>query len=337
MKKEGLNIAVAGATGAVGRKIIEILESRDFPLKQLRLLASHRSEGTELLFKDQMIKVEMLSENSFNGTDIAFFSAGSKRSLQFANAAVKSGAVVIDNSSAFRNRDDVPLVIPEINPDKIFSHRGIISNPNCTTAIMLTVIHSFHRAARIKKILVSTYQSVSGAGLKGIEELQSQISGGSESAKPSCFPHKIAFNVIPHIEQFNSDGYTAEELKMQNETRKILEDSEIGVSATCVRVPVISAHSMSVTVVTEDPIEVLQARRMIRSSAGVRLLDDCMNNLYPMPLNSEGKDECFAGRIRKDSALPNALTMWICGDQLLKGAALNAVQIAELLIKDRLW
>ncbi len=333
MKKEGLNIAVAGATGAVGRKIIQVLESRNFPVKKLKLLASPRSEGMKMCFKDEQIGVEILQENSFNDIDIAFFSAGSKRSLQFANAAVKSGAVVIDNSSAFRGTENVPLVIPEINPDKILSHKGIISNPNCTTIIMLTAIHDLHRTAKIQKIIVSTYQSVSGAGLKGIAELEAQLSGTNYNDGASCFPHPIAFNVIPHIDEFTADGYTVEELKMLNETRKILEDGNISVSATCVRVPVISVHSMAVTLVTERTVEVSEARELIASSDGVILLDDCKKLQYPMPVNSEGKYKCFAGRIRKDSALSNALSMWICGDQLLKGAALNAVQIAELLIK----
>lgn len=332
IKKEKYNIAVIGATGLVGRKILEVLERRDFPVGELRLVASEKSVGETAFYKKEALCIESLNDNTFNGIDIAFFSAGSELSRKIACQAVSSGALVIDNSSAFRNDDSVPLVIPEINPHDAFLHNGIISNPNCTTAIMLTVLNQINKMFRIKTIIVSSYQSVSGAGYKGISELKSQVSKNSDGeGVVSAFPHRIAYNVIPHIDQFTANGYTKEELKMLNETRKILHDSSIKVSATCVRVPVISAHSMSVTFITEKKVSPDEIKEIISSSEGVQLLDDPQNFDYPMPVNTEGKDECFAGRIRKDTALENGISIWICGDQLLKGAALNAVQIAELI------
>ncbi|MBN2858061.1 MAG: aspartate-semialdehyde dehydrogenase [Candidatus Delongbacteria bacterium] len=332
IKKEKLNIAVIGATGAVGKKILEVLEKRNFPVGELRLIASQKSVGETAFFKGVPIVIGSLSDNTFNGIDIAFFSAGSELSRKIADQAISSGAVVIDNSSAFRNDDSVPLVIPEINPEDAFLHKGIISNPNCTTAIMLTVLHRVHKEFKIKTIVVSSYQSVSGAGYKGISELKSQVSDNSVTEKDtSAFPHRIAFNVIPHIDQFTSNGYTKEEIKMLDETRKILHDDSIRVSATCVRVPVVSVHSMAVNFVTEKEVSPDEVKDIISGSRGAGVLDDPQNFIYPMPVNAEGKDDCFAGRIRKDTAFDNGISLWICGDQLLKGAALNAVQIAELI------
>lgn len=332
IKKEKYNIAILGATGAVGKKLLEVLEKRNFPVGQVKLIASEKTAGQSMIFKEKLFRIESLSENIFEDVDIAFFSAGSELSKKTAGQAVSSGAVVIDNSSAFRNDSAVPLVIPEINPQDAFLHKGIISNPNCTTAIMLTVLYPLHRLYRIRTILVSSYQSVSGAGNKGISELKSQISNDLTGISDSkVFPHKIAFNVIPHIDNFTAGGYTKEEMKMLNETRKILHDQSINVSATCVRVPVVSVHSMSVTFITDQKVSSCKIREILSDSKGVKILDAPLSNKYPMPVNSEGKDECFAGRIRNDIAFENGISMWICGDQLLKGAALNAVQIAEII------
>jgi aspartate-semialdehyde dehydrogenase len=333
MKK--YNIAVAGATGSVGLKMLDVLEKRNFPVKHIRLLASPHSEGKKLLFNGEEIKVETLSDNSFKCTDIALFSAGGSISREFIPFAVRSGCVVIDNSSAYRNDDNVPLVIPEINPEDVKLHNGIISNPNCTTAIMLTVLNSVYRYSKIKKIIVSSYQSVSGAGQKGIYELEDQIRSieAGKKVTASKFPYQIAYNVIPHIDVFTDNGYTKEEMKMLYETRKILHDEKISVSATCVRVPVKSVHSMSVTFITEKNVPVKKVMELLSGSEGVTLTDDPSKNFYPMPVTAEGQYNCFAGRIRKDIAFRNAVSMWISGDQLLKGAALNAVQIAELLVK----
>jgi len=334
MKVKKYNVAIVGATGAVGRKMLEVLERRKFPVGELKLLASERSAGKKLNFGKQILKVEALNESSFKNIHIALFSAGAGISRDFARSAVNSGAVVIDNSSYFRNDTNVPLVIPEINPEDLFNHNGIISNPNCTTAIMLMALYPVYRTAGIKKIIVSTYQSVSGAGTSGISELEDQIKALSIGSNPeiSKFPHKIAYNLIPHIDSFTATGYTKEEIKMLNETIKILHDDKIKVSATCVRVPVRTVHSMSVAFTTEKYISVGQVRKLLSVSDGIQLLDDPYNNQYPMPVNSEGIYNCFAGRIRRDIALKNGISMWICGDQLLKGAALNAVQIAEKLI-----
>jgi len=329
------NVAVAGATGAVGRKLIDVLEQRNFPVSDIKLLASKRSAGEIIIFGGKDYSVEVMKEDSFDGVDIALFSAGSAVSSAYAPIAVRSGAVVIDNSSFFRNDSSVPLVIPEINAGDASLHKGIISNPNCTTAIMLMALYPVYKAAGIKKIIVSTYQSVSGAGMKGINELEDQIKNISKGIKPkiSAFKYPIAFNLIPHIDSFADTGYTKEEIKMLNETRKIFHDDKIKVSATCVRVPVRSVHSMSVTFITEHNIKPDDVRDLLRGSKGVKVMDEPDKNRYPMPVNTEGEFDCFAGRIRKDSALRNGISMWVCGDQLLKGAALNSVQIAELLIK----
>jgi len=329
------NVAIAGATGAVGIKMIDVLEKRHFPINNLKLLASAGSIGKKIAYKENEILIEKLTKDSFKGVDIALFSAGASVSREFIPAAVSSGCIAIDNSSAYRNDENVPLVIPEINPGDVLQHNGIVSNPNCTTAIMLTVLNSVYKYSRIKKIIVSSYQSVSGAGQKGIYELEDQIKSISSGnkIKISKFPHQIAYNIIPHIDVFTENGYTKEEMKMLYETRKILHDEKISVSATCVRVPVKSVHSMAVTFITEKNISVKQILDLLSDSQGVTVMDEPLKNAYPMPINAEGKFNCFAGRIRKDLAFKNAVSMWISGDQLLKGAALNAVQIAELLVK----
>ncbi len=334
MKDGKYNIAVVGATGAVGIKMLEVIEKRKFPVGEITLLASENSAGKKIRFRKKLLQVRTLNQDSFRNIDIALFSAGAGISRDYAGTAVNSGAVVIDNSSYYRNDPDVPLVVPEINPEDIFKHKGIISNPNCTTAIMLTALYPVYRTAGIKKIIVSTYQSVSGAGMRGVSELEDQVKAISLGLKPdvSKFPHKIAYNLIPQIDTFTADGYTKEEKKMLNETRKILHDGKIKVSSTCVRVPVRTAHSMAVTFTTGKYIPVDEVRRLLSVSEGIRVLDDPEKLLYPMPVNSEGNYDCFAGRIRKDIALRNGISMWVCGDQLLKGAALNAVQIAEKLI-----
>ncbi|MGE4265860.1 MAG: aspartate-semialdehyde dehydrogenase [Deferribacterales bacterium] len=334
-KKAAYNVAIAGATGAVGETFLQILEERNFPIAELKLLASKRSVGKEITFKGKTYKVEELTHDCFDGVDIALFSAGGGRSLDFAPSAVKAGAVVIDNSSAFRMDKSVPLVVPEVNPGDAFKHNGIIANPNCTTIIMLVALKPLYDFSKIKNVVVSSYQSTSGAGAQAMEELMNQAKAWAkgEPLKVEKFAHQILFNVIPHVDSFTDNGYTKEELKMFNETRKMLHDDEIKVSATCVRVPTLSAHSESVTIETEQPISPEKARELFEKAPGLKLLDDPANNKYPMPLFVAGGDDCYVGRIRTDIARPNCLTFWVVGDQLRKGAATNAVQIAELLIK----
>ena len=334
-KKAAYNVAIAGATGAVGETFLQILEERNFPIAELKLLASKRSVGKEITFKGKTYKVEELTHDCFEGVDIALFSAGGGRSLEFAPSAVKAGAIVIDNSSAFRMDKDVPLVVPEVNPEDAFKNQGIIANPNCTTIIMLVALKPLYDFSKIKNVVVSSYQSTSGAGAQAMEELMNQTKAwaNGETIKVEKFAHQILFNVIPHVDSFTDNGYTKEELKMFNETRKMLHDEEIKVSATCVRVPTLSAHSESVTIETEQPISPEKARELFATAPGLKLLDDPANNKYPMPLFVAGGDDCYVGRIRTDIARPNCLTFWIVGDQLRKGAATNAVQIAELLIK----
>jgi aspartate-semialdehyde dehydrogenase len=334
-KKENYNVAIAGATGAVGETFLEILAERNFPINKLKLLASKRSVGKKLKFKGKEYTVEELTHDSFNDIDIALFSAGGGRSKEFAPSAVKAGAVVVDNSSAFRMDTDVPLVVPEVNPDDAFKHNGIIANPNCTTIIMVVALKPLHDYSPIKTVTVSSYQSASGAGAQAMQELKDQVKAwaNNEEIKVQQFQHQLLFNVIPHVDVFMENGYTREEMKMYNETRKIMGDDNIKVSATCVRVPVLSAHSEAVTIQTEQPISVEKAKELIDSAPGVQVMDEPENNIYPMPLFTGGKDDCYVGRIRKDIAIENGLSFWVSGDQLRKGAALNAVQIAELLIK----
>ncbi|MDE2322180.1 MAG: aspartate-semialdehyde dehydrogenase [candidate division NC10 bacterium] len=336
MANRTYTVAVAGATGAVGETMLRLLEDRNFPIRHLKLLASDRSTGKSLTFRGDEIKVERLEERSFHGIEIALFSAGATRSQQFAPAAVRAGAVVIDNSSAFRMEPDIPLVVPEINPDALagYQTRGIIANPNCTTIVMLMPLKPLHDYGRVRRVIVSSYQAVSGAGAKGIEELRRQTLAWA-SGKPieiSAFPKQIAFNVIPHIDSFQPNGYTKEELKLVFETRKILGDESIGVSPTTVRVPVFTAHSVAMNVETERKIGVDKAKELLSKMPGLVVLDEPKAGRYPVPLLAAGKDDCFVGRIREDLTNDHALNLWVVGDQLRKGAALNAIQIAELLI-----
>ncbi|MBB5020927.1 aspartate-semialdehyde dehydrogenase [Desulfurispira natronophila] len=333
-KKSSYNVAIAGVTGAVGEIFLEILAERKFPINQLKLLASPRSAGKKISYDGKEYTVEALSKDSFNDVDIALFSAGGSTSKEFAPIAAKAGAVVIDNSSAFRMDDDVPLVVPEVNPAAAFRHKGIIANPNCTTIIMVVALKPLHEISPIKKVWVSSYQSASGAGAKGMYELQTQTRQlvNDEPLTIEAFSHQLLHNVIPHIDTPQDNGYTREEMKMFYETCKIMGDPSIKVSSTCVRVPVISAHSEAITIESENPITVEQAREALDKAPGIRVVDDLPNNIYPMPLDVAGKDDCEVGRIRKDLASENGLTFWVVGDQLRKGAALNAVQIAELLI-----
>jgi len=334
MASKGWNVAVAGATGAVGEVMIRILQEREFPVRNLRLLASERSEGKQLEFKGEKIKVERMTPDSFKGIDIALFSAGASRSKEFCPAAVKAGAVVIDNSSAFRMEPDVPLVVPEVNPDAVRRHKGIIANPNCTTIVTVVPLKPLHDFARIKRMIVSTYQAVSGAGARAIDELRRQVMAFAkgEQMEVSTFPYQIAFNVLPHIDAFLENGYTKEEMKMVNETRKIMEDDSIRITATTVRVPVFYAHSVSVNIETEKKLTPGMARELLSRAPGVRVHDDPANRVYPMPLLVAGEDDCFVGRIREDESVENGLNLWVVGDQLRKGAALNAIQIAEVLV-----
>jgi aspartate-semialdehyde dehydrogenase len=333
MSGKQYTVAVAGATGAVGQEMIKILEERKFPVKSLRLLASPKSAGHTLRFNGKEIAVEVLREDSFAGIDIALFSAGGDRSKQFAPHAVKAGAVVIDNSSAWRMDPEVPLVVPEVNAHAITRHKGIIANPNCSTIQMVVALFPLHKRAKIKRIVVSTYQSVSGAGQKGIDELNQQVRAlySFQKAETKAFPHQIAFNCLPQIDVFAPDGYTKEELKMIFETRKIMEAPEILVSPTAVRVPVFSSHSESVNVEFESDLSPEEAKEIIKTAPGCKLEDDPEHGIYPMALNAAGQDEVFVGRIRRDDTVKHGLNLWIVSDNIRKGAALNAVQIAELL------
>lgn len=326
-------VAVVGATGAVGVEMIKVLERRNFPVGKLVLLASARSAGKTLPFHGKPVTVEELTEDSFAGVDIALFSAGSGISRKFAPLAVKAGAVVVDNSSEFRMDPDVPLVVPEINGADVKLHKGILANPNCTTAITLMALNPLHQAFGVKRVIASSYQAVSGTGAKALAELQAQVEdiSAGRPAKVEVYPHQIAFNVLPHIDSFLETGYTKEEMKMQNEARRILHLPAFKASVTCVRVPVYRAHSISVNAEFERPVSVEQAREVLSHAPGLQLVDDPANNSYPLPLYVAEKDDCEVGRIRIDCAFENGLAFWVAGDQLLKGAALNAVQIAELL------
>jgi len=337
MGANGYCVAVAGATGAVGEVMLQVLEERRFPVRQLKPLASARSLGKRVTFCGEAVPVEELGAGSFAGVDIALFSAGASRSKEFAPAAWTAGAVVVDNSSAFRMEPDVPLVVPEINPHAIaqYTKRGIIANPNCTTIVTLMAVAPLHRHSRVKRMVASSYQAVSGAGAKALEELKQQVRAwaAGQPLAVKAFPYQIAFNVLPHIDSFLENGYTKEEMKLVNETRKILEDSAVLVSPTTVRVPVFTAHSVSVHVETAQRIGVARARELFAAFPGLQVLDDPEKQQYPMPLFAAGQDDCFVGRIREDLAVPNGLNFWVVGDQLRKGAALNAVQIAEVLIQ----
>ncbi|MBM4270948.1 MAG: aspartate-semialdehyde dehydrogenase [Deltaproteobacteria bacterium] len=334
------HVAVVGATGAVGNVMVKVLEQRNFPVRRLTLLASERSIGKTLEFKGESLPVEVLNDGSFAGIDIGLFSAGGAVSQRYAPVAAASGCVVIDNTSAFRMDPEVPLVVPEVNPEQIGMHRakGIIANPNCSTIQMVVVLKPIHDAAVIKRVIVSTYQSVSGTGKEAIEELILQtralLSGGKTEAK--VYPHRIAFNCLPHIDVFLENGYSKEEMKMIHETRKILNDQSIRVTATTVRVPVFYGHSESVNIETERKITVEETREILARAPGVTVVDSIKENKYPLPIDAEGKDDTFVGRIREDESIENGINMWIVSDNLRKGAALNAVQIAEVLARDYL-
>ncbi|AVX20704.1 aspartate-semialdehyde dehydrogenase [Carboxydocella sporoproducens DSM 16521] len=332
MKK--LNVAVVGATGAVGQEILKVLAEREFPINGLKLLASQRSAGKEIQYQGKSYIVEETTHESFQGVDIALFAGGSA-SKEFARSAAKAGCVVIDNSSAFRLEPDVPLVVPEVNPEDVKWHKGIIANPNCSTIQMVVALNPLHQAAKIKRVVVSTYQAVSGAGIEAIEELtkQTQAVLAGEEYPPQVFPYPIAFNLIPHIDVFEDMDYTKEEWKMVRETKKILHDDNIAVTATTVRVPVYRSHSESINIETERKLTAAEAREILRNSPGIIVVDNVQEKQYPMPLFTSNRDEVFVGRIREDNSLANGLNLWVVADQLRKGAATNAVQIAELLVK----
>ena len=332
----GCNLAVAGVTGAVGQEFLSILEQRDFPFDSFKALASIRSAGKKIEFKGKEYIVEELTKDSFEGIDIALFSAGGERSREFGPAAAKAGAVVVDNSSAFRMDAEVPLVIPEINPEKIKDNKGIIANPNCSTIIAIVPVWPLHKANPVKRMVVSTYQAASGAGYPAMLELENQsrdILDGKE-AKCEVFPYQIAFNVFCHNSPLKPNGYNEEEMKLVNETRKIFDCPDIAITCTCVRIPVYRAHSESINLEFTDPITSEQVRDLLSTAPGVTLLDDRENNRFPMPIDASDKDDIFVGRIRQDESLPDnrGINLWVCGDQLRKGAALNAVQIAEKLL-----
>ncbi|WP_193210568.1 aspartate-semialdehyde dehydrogenase [Luteolibacter marinus] len=331
---EPKHVAIVGVTGAVGEEMLLCLEQRNFPVSKLTLLASARSAGKRIPFRGEEIVVQELTHDSFAGVDIALFSAGGGISLEFGPSAAAAGAVVIDNSSAFRMDEGVPLVVPEINPAAAKDHpKGIIANPNCTTIISLMALAPLHEKFGLKSIIASTYQAVSGSGAQGIVELEEQMKALANNLPVTLkvYPRQIAFNVIPQVDAFTDNGYTKEELKMLNEGRKIMELPELKVSCTCVRVPVFRSHSVSITAQFERPVDVETARAVYAGKPGVQVVDDPANKVFPVPLDTTGKDDCLVGRIRKNLVFNNALDLWVVGDQVRKGAALNAVQIAEIL------
>lgn len=327
MKK--YNLAVVGATGMVGRTMLQVLEERKFPIENLYLFSSAKSKGSKIVFAGQEYTVEELDECSFDrGIDIALFSAGGEISKKFAPIAVKKGTIVIDNSSAWRMDQEVPLIVPEVNPQDIHGHKGIIANPNCSTIQSVVPLRGLHDHYGIKRIIYSTYQSVSGSGVMGMEDLEKGIQG----IAPQKYPHPIAFNCLPHIDVFNEDGYTKEEMKMIEETKKIMGDENLRITATTVRVPVRYSHSVSMNIELEKTFEINDIFTCLENSPGVVVVDDVKNNIYPMPIDAEGKDEVFVGRIRRDFSHENAINLWVVADNIRKGAATNSVQIAELLI-----
>ena len=340
MAQKKFNVAVAGATGAVGNQMIRCLEEMNFPVHSVEFLASSRSVGRQLRFKGDLVEVKELKEHSFKGIDIALFSAGGGTSQKFAPLAAKDGCVVIDNSSAWRMDSKVPLVVPEVNSHAIaqYSEKGIIANPNCSTIQMVIVLHPIHKKYGIKRVVVSTYQAVSGTGKKAIDELFDQTRAiiNFLDYKTHVYPHRIAFNCLPHIDIFLDNGYTKEEMKMVNETRKILEDDSIAVTATTVRVPVFFGHSESVNVETKDPLSAEDVKALLQNSPGVKVMDDPQKNLYPLATDAAGQDLTLVGRIRKDESIANGINMWIVADNIRKGAATNAVQIAQVLAEDYL-
>jgi len=331
----GLVVAVVGVTGAVGQTTLKILEERKFPVRELRAFASARSAGKTVTFKGETVRVEAVGPDAFKGVELALFSAGSAQSKEYAPLAVRAGAIVVDKSNAFRMDPQVPLVVPEINPHVVKGHRGILACPNCTTIVTVMPLKPLHQAGGLRRVIATSYQAVSGAGVNGVEELRSQTLAWArgEAITPRFFPHQIAFNVIPHVDKFGDDGYTGEEIKLVNEVRKILELPDLAVSPTTVRVPVFTAHSVAVNAETERKVSRERAREAFAGFPGLKLWDDPGEGRYPMPVLVEGQDECYVGRVREDLSQPNALNFWVVGDQLRKGAALNGIQIAELLIR----
>ena len=328
------NVAILGATGAVGTEILALLEERNFPIGKLKLLASERSAGKSIRFAGEDLLIEAVTESSFTDVDIVLASAGGSISKKWLPIAAKAGAVSIDNSSAFRMQADVPLVVPEVNPEAVTQHKGIIANPNCTTILMSVAIYPLHQVQPIKRIVAATYQSASGAGARAMEEvkIQSQAILNGEPAVPEILPYPLAFNLFPHNSPMTENSYCEEEMKMVNETRKIFGDSDIRITATCVRVPVLRAHSEALNLEFAQPFSTDKAREILSEAKGVQLVEDFQKNYFPMPIDASGKDDVLVGRIRQDISHPNGLELWLCGDQIRKGAALNAVQIAELLI-----
>ncbi|HYB42057.1 MAG TPA: aspartate-semialdehyde dehydrogenase [Candidatus Methylomirabilis sp.] len=330
-----MKVAVVGATGAVGQTTLSILDERKFPVSELRAFASERSVGKSVVFKGEKIAVQRLGPGAFAGVDVALFSAGSAQAKEFAPAAVKAGAVVVDKSSAFRMDPAVPLVVPEINAHALKEHRGIVACPNCTTIVTVMPLKPLHEVGRLRRVVATSFQAVSGAGVNGVAELRKQTLAWArgEAMTPRHFSHQIAFNLIPHIDRFGDSGYTGEELKLVHEIRKILELPDLAISPTTVRVPVFTTHSISVNAETEAKVSTARAREAFARFPGLRLWDEPAENRYPMPVIVQGEDDCFVGRIREDLSLPNGLNFWVVGDQLRKGAALNGIQIAELLTR----
>jgi aspartate-semialdehyde dehydrogenase len=333
-----VRVAILGATGAVGTELLELLQSRNFPVADLKLLASSRSAGRTISFQGESLPVEAVSEKSFENVDLVLASAGGSTSKAWAAKAVEKGAVVIDNSSAFRMDPQVPLVIPEVNPEAAANHRGIIANPNCTTILMAVAVWPLHQIQPVQRIIAATYQSASGAGMRAMEEVKAQALAILQGQTPptECFPYPLAFNLFPHNTPLNEQGYCEEEMKMLNETRKIFNEPQLRVSATCVRVPVLRAHSETINLEFAQPFPVEKARDVLANAPGVRLVEDWKANYFPMPIDASGRDEVLVGRIRQDLSHPCGLELWLSGDQIRKGAALNAVQIAELLVA-RQW
>lgn len=334
-RKTHYNIAVVGATGAVGAEMLEILAERKFPVERLLPLASSRSAGATVTFRGEDVTVKLLTEDAFEGIDIALFSAGAEISREFAPKAVAAGAVVIDNSSAWRMDPTVPLVVPEVNPDDLSGHHGIIANPNCSTIQLVVALKPLHDAAYIRRIVITTFQSVSGTGKDAMEELAEQcrqlLSFGT--VEKTVYPHQIAFNCLPHIDDFLPSGYTKEEMKLVNETRKIMGDASLQITATTVRVPVFIGHAESVNIETQQKLTANEARAVLSTAPGVQVFDDPSRNVYPLPIDVAGTDAVYVGRIREDESIPSGLNLWIVADNLRKGAALNAIQIAEALIR----
>ncbi len=340
MSEKTFNVSVAGATGAVGNQMITCLEERNFPVKSIKYLASHRSAGRKLRFKGDTVEVEEMTEHSFKGVDIALFSAGGSTSKQFAPIAAESGCVVVDNSNQWRMDPDVPLVVPEVNPHAIaqYTKKGIIANPNCSTIQMVVPLKPIHQKFEIKRIVVSTYQAVSGTGKKAIDELfdQTRAMLNFRECENKVYPHRIAFNCLPHIDAFMDNGYSKEEIKMVNETRKILEDDGIGITATTVRVPVFYGHSESVNIETNQPISAAEVKTLLEKEPGILVVDDPGKNRYPLAIDAADRDEILVGRIREDESIQNGINMWIVADNIRKGAATNATQIAQVLAKEYL-